>query len=213
MRCSAKIFSVAAIAAYPILLHLAVLSDNNLAITLSLCIAFVFYLTLILKHSPKPRPLPIILILSASVLILAFRDMAARYVLISIPFLINIFLFVVFGRTLLAGREPLIAQISRHERGGIMPVELVTYTRRLTLVWTAYFAGAAIASLVLARYASLATWSTFANLANYVGLAVLFVGEYVYRLARFPHLPHASPLRVIGRLVRDGMPGASRSLR
>lgn len=208
MTPSSKILSIVALAGYPILVHWAVLSNNNWAIALALSVLFVFYLAAVLKHSPKPRPAPIISILVLAALMLVFHDVAARYVLVSIPFLIYIFLFLVFGRTLLADREPLIAQISRRERGGILPAELVAYTRNLTLVWTIYFALAAVTSVVLVRYATLATWSTFANLGNYLALALLFFGEYFYRLARFPNLPHASPIRIIRCLVRDGLPSA-----
>ena len=208
MTPSSKILSIVALAGYPILLHWAVLSNSDLAITLALSVLFVFYLAAILKHSPRPRPAPIISILVLAALMLAFHDVAARYVLVSVPFLIYVFLFLVFGRTLLANQEPLIAQISRRERGGILPGELTAYTRNLTLVWTIYFAVAAVTSVVLVRYATLATWSTFANLGNYLALALLFFGEYIYRLARFPNLPHASPVRVIRAIVRDGLPSS-----
>lgn len=185
---------------------MAVLSNSSMAVTLLMCATLFVYFVAFVVRGGKPRVIPTIALGGAAVLIFLFREEVTRLLLFSIPVLVYVALFVVFGRTLVGGREPLIAQISRRERGGVLPPELVKYTRNVTWVWTAYFAGAAILSVLLARYSTLATWSAFANVLSWMALALLFFGEYVYRLLRFPTLPHSSPLKVMRRLLCDGLP-------
>jgi len=50
--------------------------------------------------------------------------------------------------------------------------------------------------------ASLETWSLFANLLNLPLVAVVFVAEYLYRVARFPGFSHASLLTAV-KAFRD----------
>lgn len=204
-----KIFQLLAIAGYPVLLHLAVVSKSTLAVTLLLCAALLLYLAAFLRRAHKRQAVAVVFVLGTVILLLLFREHTTRYFLFSIPVLIYLGLFFVFGRTLIGGREPLIAQISRRERGGILPPELVPYTRGVTLLWTGYFAGAAVLSLILARYTALATWSTFANIVSYLILALLFFGEYFYRRIRFPEFPHSAPTKVVYRLLCDGLPNSA----
>jgi uncharacterized membrane protein len=115
------------------------------------------------------------------------------------PVAINLALAVLFGRTLHAGRMPMIAQFALRERGTLEP-DVARYTRALTVVWTTFFVIVAMLDLVLATAAPLLVWSTFANAVSYGLVALLFVGEYAYRHLRFPHYRHA-PLRVLVRNV------------
>ncbi|MFB3088478.1 MAG: hypothetical protein ACE10E_09240 [Acidiferrobacterales bacterium] len=132
------------------------------------------------------------------------------YALFLPPIAINVFLLIVFGRTLLPGCEPIIARLSRVLRGNL-PGELRTYTRCLTWVWTGVFAGLAVESVLLAVYAPLEVWSLFTNILNYVLLAVLFVAEYIYRVRRFRKYTHTSPLQLVVELARRGVSPLLRS--
>ena len=96
-----------------------------------------------------------------------------------------------FGWSLQRGREPVISVFARLEHGTLAP-ELVRYTRGLTWLWTMLFLGLATAAMLFAAYASLSTWSWFANCFTYVAVAGLFIGDYLYRRIRFPHYRHAS---------------------
>jgi uncharacterized membrane protein len=125
------------------------------------------------------------------------------YALFLPPIAVNMFLLVVFGTTLRPGREPIIARLSRLIRGEL-PWDLRAYTRRLTWLWTVVFAGLVLESVLLAVYAPLEVWSLFTNILNYVFLAVLFVGEYIYRVLRFRKYTHTSPLRLVIMLARQG---------
>jgi len=111
-----------------------------------------------------------------------------------------------FGRTLRAGRTPLVTRMMLAlERDPAMPIDprQLGYTRRLTLVWSATLGLLALANLVLALVAvprgllasigvaapfvvTETQWSWFANLLNYGLIGGLFVGEFALRKRVFP---------------------------
>ena len=115
------------------------------------------------------------------------------------PAALNVAFGMFFAVTLAPGREPRVASFARLERGGLPP-DLVRYTRGLTWLWTVFFFASAAIGLLLAALAPLNVWSAFVNVASYIGVAGLFVGEYLYRKQRFPHHRHA-PLAAIVRIV------------
>ncbi len=110
---------------------------------------------------------------------------------------INAALAAVFGRTLRAGRDPLISAFARAERGMLEP-DLARYTRTLTMVWVAFFVAMAAISLWAAVYAQAAI--AWIAVGNPVAVGLLFVGEWAYRRRRFSHYRHASPL-ALARIV------------
>ena len=116
------------------------------------------------------------------------------------PVAIDMGLCAWFGATLFAGREPMIARFARAERGRLEP-DLVRYTRRLTVLWTAYFALAAAVTLSL----WLAGWprmlAAFAIVGNPLAMVALFVGEWSYRRRRFAHYVHAPPRAMLGHVL------------
>lgn len=111
-----------------------------------------------------------------------------------------------FGRTLRAGHVPLITRmvtaldgVPLHE----LAPDLVSYTRRLTATWAVVLGALAIVDFALALLVvpgglldemgiappvavPRQTWSWFANGLNYGLVGGLFVGEYFYRVRRFP---------------------------
>jgi uncharacterized membrane protein len=120
----------------------------------------------------------------------------AAWVLFIPPILINLALAWVFGRTLVRGRTPLIARFAIMEQG-TLSAELETYTRALTWLWMLLFIAAAAASLALALSGHRDAWSLFTNFLNYVLVAALFLGEFVYRRLRFRNYRHHSPLQLL----------------
>ena len=105
---------------------------------------------------------------------------------------INGALAVFFGASLRPGREPVISVFARLEQGGALPPDLACHARSVTWIWTLLLAAIATLALALAIWASLETWSLFANVVDYALIAALFVGEYFYRRVRFRHYRHAS---------------------
>jgi uncharacterized membrane protein len=122
----------------------------------------------------------------------------------AIPVLINLFLLVRFGRTLLPGREPLIVRYCRTDLGTV-PAAVERYARRLTALWCVVFAGMAAECMILAEYTSIEVWSLFGNVLNYVFVFVLFVGEHAVRSVVFPEYGIASPIRTGRAMLRAGL--------
>lgn len=120
----------------------------------------------------------------------------AEWLLFVPPILINLVLAWLFGRTLVRGRVPLIARFAIIEQG-TLSAELAAYTRTLTWLWTSLFIGAAALSLALALSGQRDAWSLFTNFLNYLLVAALFVGEFVYRRLRFRNYRHHSPLQLL----------------
>jgi uncharacterized membrane protein len=115
------------------------------------------------------------------------------------PAVIYLGLAVWFGRTLLPGRQPLISGFASIERGQLDP-ELARYTRRLTAIWSGFFAIMAVLSGATAVLGDVHTWSLVTNGVNYVLMALLFFGEYAYRRVRYSGYRHASLPRMIGMI-------------
>ena len=120
------------------------------------------------------------------------------------PVAINLALCWFFGRTLVHGRTPLIARFAIMEQGTLTG-ELAAYTRTLTWLWTLLFAGAAAASALLALSGNRDAWSIFTNLVNYLLVAALFLGEFVYRKLRYRSYRHQSPLQLLRNVRRAGL--------
>lgn len=96
--------------------------------------------------------------------------------------LVLVWLAVFFGRTLRRGSLPLIERIARRSTPDLSPA-IVRYTRRLTLLWCAYFAVAAMfTALPHSGHASL-------GLVVWGGTALLFIGERCVRPLLFPGEP------------------------
>ena len=121
---------------------------------------------------------------------------AAEWLLFLPPIVINLALAWLFGRTLVQGRVPLIARFALIEQGTLSP-ELQAYTRMLTWLWTLLFIAAAAISAGLALSGDRDAWSMFTNLINYLLVAGLFLGEFVYRRLRFRNYRHHSPLQLL----------------
>jgi len=110
-------------------------------------------------------------------------------------------MLVVFGRTLAPGREPLVTGLARRVHG-TLPPEIEAYTRRVNWAWCVFFAAMALASALLFEFASLESWSLFVNVLTLPLIALMFVAEYAYRIARFRDFAHV-PLLTAVRAFRE----------
>jgi len=107
------------------------------------------------------------------------------YLLYLPPVLIPALLFVVFVRSLGQGNEPLVTGIAEKAQGPLTLVMRV-YTRQVTIVWAVVFAFMVLNAILLPVYARPEIWSLFTNFINYILCGILFLGEYYFRLWRFP---------------------------
>ena len=101
----------------------------------------------------------------------------------------NLFLAVLFGRTLAGGREPLITTFARLVHGSLPP-EVLRYTRSVTIAWTLFFAALFTASCALYLTGERAAWSVLANFATPIGVGAMFAIEYAVRHRVLPHWEH-----------------------
>jgi uncharacterized membrane protein len=138
---------------------------------------------------------------AGAALFLAVAFLAGRYSFFAaagIPYVAAyVTLLAVFGASLLPGREPLITAISRRIHGGSMRPDVAVYTRRVTIVWCCFFAAQLIVSLALFVFASEVTWSFYVNVLDLPLIAMMFAGEYLYRLTHVRDWPHSSVAQVI----------------
>jgi len=105
---------------------------------------------------------------------------------------IYLFLLWMFGRTLLRGNESLITRVARRVHGGVLTPEIEAYTRRVTQLWCCFFAAQILVSGLLFALAPLEIWSLFVGVLHFPLVVLLFCGEYLYRLMRYPDHPRTS---------------------
>jgi uncharacterized membrane protein len=118
------------------------------------------------------------------------------------PALISAYFFVLFGRTLQPGQEPLITRFSRVNFDGTVPPAIARYTRRLTVVWTLLFGAMTVETAALGAFAELQTWSWWANVINPTVAISFFFLEHGFRALWYREWGRSSPLRTIAIMMR-----------
>ncbi|SMH36386.1 COG4648 family protein [Azospirillum agricola] len=184
-------------AAYPLLVHGAVVADPGTGAALALALVQTGVTALVVgRLSPRHRWIA----LAAAIPLIALSWHSARDGLLAATGIghaaIHAGLLVLFGRTLAPGREPLITGIARRVRGHLTDAMLV-YTRRVTVAWCLFFAGQLAVSALLFLTASNTVWSFFVNVLDLPLVALMFLLEYACRLRRFPNLSHGSIADVV----------------
>ena len=98
-------------------------------------------------------------------------------------------LFATFGRTLLAGRQPLCTRFSEALYGPAAPPH-ARYTRQVTVAWTLFFATMVVISTLLFFLAPIDAWSIFSNFLTLPLVALMFIVEYAIRRCVLPDTGH-----------------------
>jgi len=205
---------VLACIAYPLLVHFALsLNDTGIIRVAALSLPFIALAYWALMHARSKRLWFLVLLAAGGATYVLVRHdqpgLAAAY---GLPHAGSyLFLLWFFGRTLRPGQEPLITRLARRVHGTLPPF-METYTRRLTAAWCVFFAAQLVCSMALFAFASLETWSLFINLLNLPLLALMFIGEYLYRVARYPAYQHASIATTIQSFTQNSsVPGSVRT--
>ena len=160
------------------------------------------------------------LALAAAVLALLGATGKARTATMLPPILITFAIAWQFAASLAPAHTPLIRRIvvALDPQALVIP-GVLDYTRRVTLLWAVVLGGLCVVNTLLALLAvpdgflhavgvepivavPLAGWSLFANVINYVVIAGLFVGEFLYRRTRFPQQPFRGFGDFLGRMSR-----------
>jgi uncharacterized membrane protein len=150
---------------------------------------------------------------------LAARGLAAL-ALDAVPLLLNLLLAWLFGRTLRAGRQPLIAQFIEAIEGTprlAMP-GIARYARRLTVFWAALLGAQAlllgtmlfcqVPGGILGRLGLSSPWpvpvawvQSYVHAGAYLLLGAVFVLEYLFRRWHLRHLTHLGLPALLHRLA------------
>lgn len=198
--------AVAAFAAYPVLAHVALTRHDPrwAAAALALLVSGV-----VLNALPAIWAAIVTAGTVAGVVWVAptFPDLVLR----ASPVVINLVLCAVFGLTLRRGQDALITRFARMEHATALPVAVEIYTRRLTVLWTLFFAAMAATTVVLEIVASRTVYSLFANVINWLLLVAFLVGEYRYRRVRFPAYQHKPPMAILRRFGTGALPSRQRN--
>lgn len=120
-------------------------------------------------------------------------------------------LFATFGRTLLAGQQPLCTRFSEALYGPVSPLH-ARYTGQVTLAWTLFFAVMMMVSTLLFFLAPIEAWSVFANFLTLPLVALMFIVEYAIRRRVLPDTGHMRFFDAV-RAFRDDAAKSTRSTR
>jgi uncharacterized membrane protein len=95
------------------------------------------------------------------------------------PVLINGAMFVVFASSLWRGM-PIVERFARL-RHPDLPPHAVKYTRRVTQVWTAFFAVNGLVSVALSLWAPWGWWTLYNGVISYVLIGLIMIVEWLVR--------------------------------
>ncbi|SMF18805.1 Uncharacterized membrane protein [Azospirillum oryzae] len=184
-------------ALYPLLVHGAIVADLDADTALVLALVQAGVTGLVVgRAAPRFRWIA----LAGAIALFGLSWRSARDGLLAASAIshaaIYVGLLALFGRTLLAGREPLITWIARRIRGSLTD-EMLVYTRRVTIAWCLFFAGQLAMSALLFASAPPAVWSFFINVLDLPLVAAMFLTEYAYRLRKFWNYSHGSIADVV----------------
>ncbi|HTH59486.1 MAG TPA: hypothetical protein VL689_04945 [Paraburkholderia sp.] len=115
----------------------------------------------------------------------------------------NLAMALLFGTTLLPGREPLCTQFAALIDGSVTP-RVARYTRQITVAWTMFFVAIAAISTLLFATSSIVAWSTFANYLALPLVGAMFVGEHAWRRIALPDIERPDMLAAV-RAYRQSM--------
>ena len=192
-------------AGYQCLVHSAVVGGQIESIRIALAFLPLLVLACWVVTRARNRLLWSLVLLATGVVIYVLEHqeswgLAAAY---GIPHAVVYLSFLwLFGQTLWPGEVPFVTRLARRVHG-TLPPELAAYTRRVTYAWCVFFAAQMVISALLFKFASLNIWSLFINVLNFPLLALMFIGEYVYRTVHHREFPHASILDGIRAFSND----------
>jgi uncharacterized membrane protein len=170
-----RVAFVGVLALYPLIVYygIRVLPAGFFGLLLAV---FVLLRFAIVRKEERAMALPVTLLLLAYAIVAAIvgRTQALLYY----PVLVNVLLLAVFASSLRGG-EPLLLRVVR-ARGIKMSEHGPGYLTVLTGVWAGFFAVNGLVALWTTT-ASLEVWTIYNGLVSYVLVALLLVGEWLYR--------------------------------
>jgi len=171
----------------------------------------------------------VVLLAGTAIVILTARGFPPLPLLMP-PVIIPAAIAITFGRTLPAGRTPLVERIVRGFHAPVIPdAAVLHYARRVTWAWVVLLGCVALTNAVLVINLSPggllelagkaprwpvppAAFAWFSNTGTYLLIGGMFVLEFMVRVSLFPDDPFRNPLHFI-REARTRMPNIVEALR
>ena len=186
------------VVSYPILVHLSVLLGWPFLQAIALtCLTAGFSLGELKRGNPYVWCL--LVSVCAVTVSLSLLD-ASIYLLYIPPVAIPLLLFGVFSLTLLPGKEPIITAIGEASRGPLSK-EVRSYTKKVTGMWSVIFLIMIILGVALPLAGNQLLWSWTTSVWNYAVVGLIFLGEFIYRIWRFPDHDHPNFIEYIKIVV------------
>ena len=187
------------ILAYPVLVHLAVLTGVPALAGAALVALYCGFTwpALARKRAWAWLGLPLAAAIAAA---LVLRG-AEFYALVLPPILLPLAMAAWWAPSLRAGRTPVVTAIARSIRGELSP-EHAAYTRAVTALWVGVFAVLALAGAAAALWGSPELWSFTTNFGAPLLIGAVFVAEYAVRRRRLRHEAHPDFLTFMRQVAR-----------
>jgi uncharacterized membrane protein len=204
LRSAALALGVVLSVAFTFLAHAAIIEGVPPAVGAALSLIPVALLSLWAARRTRHRVVVIAAIAAVALaLVLGWKDLERHF-----PNLLfiehagaNLALGILFGRTLVDGREPLCTRFARLVHGELPP-EVARYSRQVTVAWTVFFATLCTLSCVLYLLKFLEAWSLLANVLTPILVGAMFVIEYAVRLRVLPHWERVGILAAVRAFSR-----------
>ena len=133
-------------------------------------------LTRAARQSSTGERIAIALLLSLAALVAASNS---EPLLLLYPALANLAMLILFGMSLL--RPPSMIERFARLAQPDLPDEAIAYTRKVTMIWCAFFILNGGIALFTALFATRATWALYNGFITYLLMGLLFAGEWSYR--------------------------------
>lgn len=189
LRLGRPLLLALATGAYLLLAHLTTASGELSALAALIAILPITLIALAIAWQARCRQRALG-VWSASVigLALAWPMIESRFAWIYFVQHLGVFslLAVGFARSLVQGELPMVTRFAALVHGAALAPEVRRYTRGVTVVWALFFTMMAGTSTALFAFASLSSWSTFANFLTPMLVGLMFAIEFGVRRVVLP---------------------------
>lgn len=177
----ASMLVVAGLAAYPLLVYFGL---RRVGVTWIAAGLLILCVARLIVSSRRDRSAPMrggILVVCAGGILLAAASVVRQSpdAMLLYPVLVNVALLAVFAGSLLFP-PPIVERIARLA-GETLSVHAIAYTRKVTLLWAAFFMMNGAVALYTAVYTSMETWALYNGFIAYVLIGMLLGGERIVR--------------------------------
>lgn len=168
---------------YPIIVHIGIQTSNTYLSIIYLSALILFFIYFSKSKSWIVRGFFIVVVISMAFLIIFLNK---EYLLIqSIPILILSTLIYVFSRSLIFENTPIITQFADYIDEKPLNSDKKKYTRSVTIIWLAGFIYMFFQNIIASIWLSVEVWSWISNTGNYIIIALIMFGEFLYRNTKF----------------------------